>query len=92
MCVMSMVHDHFEPFVPTVFDDATWAKWLQPSVDIAELRKIVDEFKQAVAAAKELDVIMKKPDCVDPGKAKLQDRVDFLERKLQSIQDLTKDV
>jgi hypothetical protein len=59
----------------------------QPPAEVAELRKLVEEFKEAVALAKRLDVIMKQPDCVDPEKAKLEARVAELEAKLKAIQE-----
>ena len=96
MCVVSMVHDHFEPVVPWIepFDPngGQWPPVVQPkpapdlgkalaALDLADLLK---EFRELIEAAKLIDIKTKQPDCVDPEKAKLQDRVAELERLLAS--------
>jgi hypothetical protein len=87
MCVVSMVHDHyFDRFKPYVQPQETKWPWpAEPPVDTDELRKLIDEFKEAIAAAKKIDVLTKQPDCVDPEKAKLSARVAELEKKLADI-------
>ncbi len=85
MCVISMVIDRFEPQFPVIGPSQTADPRLftwPPSIDLAELRKLVDEFKQAVEAAKTVDRLTGQPDCVDPEKAKLVERVAELERRL----------
>lgn len=89
MCVMSMVMDHYEQRIPTIPvttipNTPTGAFWY-PNIDVAELRKLIDEFKAAVAAAKTIDVLTKQSDCVDPEKQKLEDRVAELERRLDAM-------
>jgi hypothetical protein len=98
MCVVSMVFDHFEkqfptwPNVPNPMPSPP-----PPQVDLSglfsvtrereeELRKLIKEFREAVEAAKKVDVLTKQPDCEDPEKAKLVDRVAELERRLDGIE------
>jgi hypothetical protein len=91
MCVMSMVIDHFEPRIP---DYNKWFEGLpkfEPAPqtiasEIEELRKILVEFREAVAAAKKVDELTAQPDCVDPEKEKLVARVDELERRLAALE------
>lgn len=47
--------------------------------DIAELRKLIAEFREAVEMAKKLDALLKQPDCTDPTKAALEERVRRIE-------------
>ncbi len=49
-------------------------------------RQKVDEFREAADMAKLLDKMMLKPDCEDPEKAKLVERVKELEAKLKAIE------
>lgn len=85
MCVVSMVHDHYlDRFQPYVTPDIT-ISWPPPSLDLSELRKLIEEFKEAISAAKTIDVLTKQPDCVDPEKARLSARVAELEAKLAAI-------
>lgn len=49
---------------------------------IAELRQLVAEFREAVAAAKTLDRLLKQPDCEDLEKKRLEELVAELERRL----------
>ncbi len=78
MCVVSMVIDQFSPFfqptqiVPFTVDE--------PSDSGAALRRLIDEFRVALAAAKTVDRLTGQPDCEDPEKAKLLARVDALEK------------
>lgn len=93
MCVYSNVLDHYIPLIPEPFTPPTpipsiggggvstiggqWP-WM-PQIDPAELRKILDEFKEALAAAKTVDRLVGHPDCEDPEKVKLVARVAELE-------------
>lgn len=93
MCVISNVMDHYNPLfpVPAPFPGTVpsqtfdFTQMFTPPIDLVELRKLVDEFKEAVAAAKKLDIILKQPDCIDPEKAKLEERVAALEARLAEI-------
>lgn len=87
MCTLSMVHDHyndqFKPYGP-ITTTGTGYVYIPPDrpIDMEKLEKLVNEFKEAVAAATKLDALLKQPDCVDPVKADLQERVAVLERLL----------
>jgi hypothetical protein len=89
MCVVSNVSDyywerHFKPLFPQ--EPVDWSKWVpKPTVDLEELRRLIDEFKEAIKAAKTIDKLTMQPDCVDPEKAKLQARIAELEKKLAQI-------
>jgi len=74
-----MVMDHYSTTFPQ--QQPTWTVTYEPS-ETERLRKLIDEFKEAVEAAKKLDVLTNQPDCVDPEKAKLEERVAELERQL----------
>ncbi len=52
------------------------------SAELDRLRKLIDEFREAVAAAKTVDRLTNKPDCEDPKKKALEARVAELERRL----------
>jgi len=94
MCVMSMVHDHYRdqfggwqwpPIHPNPYAPA-----IPPVEEQERLRKIIQDFREAQAAAEKLDKLMKQPDCVDPEKAKLQERVAELEKQLAAIREAAK--
>lgn len=97
MCVVSMVSDHFMDRIPYALPQPTiqpgvvemdWTKALRPSVDLEELRKLIAEFKEAMAAAKTVDRLTGQPDCVDPEKAKLEARVEELEKRIAHLESL----
>jgi hypothetical protein len=50
---------------------------------VADLRTLIDEFRRALEAAKTVDLLTGQPDCVDPEKAKLEERVARLEAELE---------
>jgi hypothetical protein len=54
--------------------------------EVARLGKLIEDFRKAMVAAELLDELMDQPNCVDPEKAKLVDRVNELEAKLRQIQ------
>lgn len=110
MCVVSMVHDHYNPLFPPWIPDTT-APSIQPigpvgpvvqpnNVPISmapifdalaakevvdDLRKLISEFKEAMAAAKKVDILTGQPDCLDPAKAGLEERVAKLEAVLNKL-------
>lgn len=94
MCVYSAVFDHFTP----QFDK--WVKPVpyQPTYPISPItienedaiRKLIEEFQQAAEHAKKLDEIMKKPDCEDPDKAKLLERIAKIEEELAKLKKVKK--
>lgn len=55
------------------------------AAEIEEMRKLIAEFHTAVELAKKLDLLMRKPDCADPTKAALEERVADLERRLDEV-------
>jgi hypothetical protein len=86
MCVVSKVMDHVDwsKVIVTPLDTGTptstsheWAR------AVADLRTLIDEFRRALEAAKTVDRLTGQPDCVDPEKAKLEERVARLEEKLR---------
>lgn len=56
-----------------------------PWEEIFALRQLISDFREAVEAAKKVDVLTKQPDCVDPQKSKLEIRVAELERRLDKL-------
>lgn len=96
MCIVSNVIDHYQPLIPDDFLRPRVVPQPAPyhspfsipvitSAEVAEVRALISEFKEALAAAKKLDVLMKQPDCVDPDKAKLIARVADLENRLDAM-------
>lgn len=84
MCVYSMVMDHYEPQFPwSVTSPHT--DWVPGHVEIApaaDWLKLFEDLKKAAEAAKVVDDLTGQPDCVDPEKQKLEERVAQLERLL----------
>ncbi len=88
MCTLSMVHDHYDqriPSWPNMIPPWTPSLAQQSVIDLAELRKLIDDFRAAVEAAKTVDRLTGQPDCLDPEKAKLQERVDRLEKIIDAL-------
>lgn len=52
---------------------------------VAEWKKLIEAFKKAVAAARVVDELTSQPDCEDPEKAALVDRVAALEKRLEEL-------
>lgn len=87
MCATSVIFDQYGPWIPT-----PQQQWPQRPIDPApysngELRELIDSFKEALEAAKKFDRLTNQPDCEDPDKAKLLDRVVELERRLDAIEN-----
>ena len=89
MCVYSAVMDTWTDKIPTIIP------WEVPNIpttimptpsksEIIEIRKFIETFKAEVEKAKEQDIKENNPDCADPEKAKLEDRVRELEALLNS--------
>jgi hypothetical protein len=55
-------------------------------VDNETVKELIDSLRQALAAAEKLDELTNQPDCVDPEKAKLMERVTILEERLDEIE------
>lgn len=100
MCVVSMVHDHFDPLIPSLGDltkpwnvepsGPTPFVWPPTPQEAIDYRKLAEAFREAVDAAKTVDLLTKQPDCVDPEKAKLEARVAELERRLDALTAIAK--
>lgn len=82
--------DHYQPLIPVTLDPITpytphtsipWP-W-QTATQLAELQKVIADFKEAVEAAKTIDRLTGQPDCEDPEKMKLIGRVAELERQIE---------
>ena len=98
MCNVSMIFDTYKPHLP----DPNAYPWPQPGTAVpwpiapaprvgewptpTALRELLESFRQAVEAAKAFDRLTNQPDCEDPEKAKLLDRVDELERRLDELE------
>lgn len=105
MCVVSMVHDHYDKLIPRV---PPWVTTPEPGIctdpvtkprrvvalpkmpteaEIKRLQKVIDDFREAMKAAEKVDVLTAQPDCVDPEKAKLKERVAYLEAELKKVRE-----
>lgn len=87
MCMVSMIYDHYEPKIPVIERHPFDQPFVLPATpkeptSLDEFRKMLDEFKRDVKAAKETDAKAGEPDCFDPAKAKLEERVRELEKLL----------
>jgi hypothetical protein len=100
MCVVSMVHDHFSKTIEpwhervrkfqedagiTTGTTAVGTVTISQPPDLTELKTLIAEFRELVAAAKKIDAVTGQPDCVDPEKAKLEDRVRALEAQMEKL-------
>ncbi len=90
MCVVSNVMDHYEnqfrvlPYIPPEPSNPVDVRWFDPfGTQATELRNLISEFREAVAAAKVVDRLTNQPDCEDPEKVKLVARVAELEAMLR---------
>lgn len=83
MCFTSLVMEQYRPYIP---EPQRWP-WPAPApaLPVDELRELIDSFKAALEAAKTFDRVTGQPDCVDPEKALLEERVAALEKKLDEI-------
>lgn len=93
MCVMSMVHDYYQPLIPQRWDwhplvpfTPSPVQPVQP-LDPDALRKLLDDYRKATEAAERVDALTGQPDCVDPEKAKLERRVAELEKRLAQLEN-----
>ena len=98
MCVVSMVYDHFkhefdglnglktETIVSAPAINLTPSFVVISQEEITSIRSLIQEFREAVAAAKVVDKLTNQPDCEDPEKKKLEDRVAELESRLAALE------
>lgn len=82
MCVVSMVYDHYSPLFPQSpnVNPGTIKFYPTESSEVAELRQLIKEFREALEAAKKVDLLTGQPDCEDPKKKTLEERVAALEK------------
>lgn len=71
MCVYSQVLDYFKPTFPNL--DEHVGDW-------DYLRRLLEDFRKAEEAAKLVDKLTNQPDCEDPQKVLLLDKVEKLEK------------
>ena len=81
MCSMSVVMQEWGKHIPHV--PSTTTPRVVPQYDNDALKELIESLRLAMKAAEKLDRITGQPDCVDPEKATLLDRVEELERRLQ---------
>ncbi len=107
MCTVSMVHDHFEPQIPSDWNKFPFVPWIPNGIttlpaftlttledpeivalraEVARLNKVIADFKAAKEAAEIVDRLTSQPDCVDPKKATLIERVADLEKRLAAAE------
>lgn len=82
MCFTSAVFDQYQQYIPQPQQWQPTPSWPTP----AELRELIDSFNRAFEAAKTFDRLTKQPDCEDPDKAKLLDRIALLEKRLDAVE------
>lgn len=101
MCVVSMVMDHygdrFRPYWPYVPNWPSWPQDTPPQVPFVpapptpqEAQGIADmikQFRDALEAARKVDSLTAQPNCEDPEKAKLVDRVAALEKEIAAMKE-----
>jgi hypothetical protein len=87
--------DNYGPYIPR----PDQYPWTQPPIQTVppapapmkrwptfdELNELLESFRDAVRAAEAFDRLTGQPDCVDPEKAALEERVAELERKLEEM-------
>lgn len=93
MCIVSNVMDSYGPIFPRpvaepfpVQPNVQFIPW-QPKMHPDDLAKLIEAFKQSVAAAKVADAVTKQSDCEDPEKLKLLERVAELEKQLAAVRE-----
>lgn len=77
---------------PAVAPFGETIQWPPPPAQVIDYARLADEFRKACEAARVIDAITGKPDCVDPAKEPLQARVAELERRLASLEAAQKPV
>lgn len=74
MCVISMIHDHYQPTwpAPNTTPVVPWDPKItitSPPFTAAQEKTALEAFEELCAAARKLDEILGLPDCEDPKKA-----------------------
>lgn len=90
MCFVSVVMEQYQPYIPPADDSWRWPEPVPGTPATEAMRELIDSFKKAVEAAHAFDRLTGQPDCEDPEKAKLIERVAELERRLDAIAEAAK--
>lgn len=77
MCIVSMVYDRYNPWLPEKVPDP-----LTPE-QVDNIKRTIEDFFRDKTDAERLDKTLGQPDCADPEKAKLEERVRELEAALK---------
>jgi len=99
MCIYSAIGPIFDPVIPHPINPApanpfaptpaSWPWGVVPSTGLPispeDLATLIAAFHKAVEAAKAADKAAGQPDCTDPDKVKLEERVAELERRLDAM-------
>jgi hypothetical protein len=94
MCVTSMVVDRLGPSINEWTEKLKNIPYNQPpalipypdSTTLSEIKKLIEDFRSAFDAASKVDKLTGQPDCVDPEKAKLFQRVAELENRILALE------
>lgn len=85
MCTFSMIVDQLGPVIPDIQVNPAWIPgWTHEQIE--EWRKFFEEAKAKLAAAKVEDAAAGTPDCTDPAKAPILERLAEMERRLTAIE------
>jgi len=99
MCVVSMVHDSFHPRirpwverVVPMSPEPFHPQRLAPEIDLSPdelrtIRKILDDYKKANAAARVVDDLTGQPDCIDEEKQAMAREIEELRRRLSRYEE-----
>jgi hypothetical protein len=99
MCVRSMVYDYWNKYPwpqplpiyvpypvpqPQPYDPMP----RQPQIEInwEVVKADIEKFKKSIAAAKVVDDLTAQPDCEDPDKAKLKEKIEALEKRIKQLE------
>jgi hypothetical protein len=91
MCVYSVVAQQIGPWIPTAppvypYPHDYTPRQVIPDRSNEELRELLDTFKELLDAAAKVDKVTGQPDCADPEKTKVLERMDELEKRLEEVE------
>jgi hypothetical protein len=92
MCVYSAVAQQIGPWIPQppVYPQPNTPGiapiQVIPDRSNEELRELLDTFKELLDAAAKVDEVTGQPDCADPEKTKVLERLDELEKRLEEVE------
>jgi hypothetical protein len=79
-----MMYEYYKPQFERFYNPPQ-PLFYPPPQTTEEIERLIREFREAIDSAKRLDVLTKQPDCEDPEKAKLEERVAELERQIKDL-------